>query len=132
MGALSDADRQMLADATDRARARMSGRTIDSDGQDERTVHPRITEHLWLRYDDDGVLQALWLPIGVIPTGPAENLRRERTRCSCAILGGRTDLRFIFQNPARLIDCRLTIQPNRVVFTCRLRGATDGDNQTRG
>jgi hypothetical protein len=80
MGELTDAERQMLADATDRARVRMSGRTIDSDGQDSRPEHQRITEHLWLRYDDDGVLQALWLPIGVIPTGPAENLRRERTR----------------------------------------------------
>jgi hypothetical protein len=80
MGALSDADRQMLADATDRARARMSGRTIDETGQDSRPNHYRITEHLWLRYDRDGVLQALWLPPGVIPERPAENLKRERTR----------------------------------------------------
>jgi hypothetical protein len=88
MGELTDAERQMLADATDRARVRMSGRTIDSDGQDERTVHQRITEHLWLRYDADGILQALWLPIGVIPTGPAENLRRERTRWLLRNSGG--------------------------------------------
>ena len=80
MAALSDADRQMLADATERARARMSGRTMDETGHDGRPDHYRITEHLWLRYDADGVLQALWLPPGVIPTGPAENLRRERTR----------------------------------------------------
>jgi hypothetical protein len=80
MGELTDADRQMLEQATEKARARMSGRTMDETGQDGRPDHYRITEHLWLRYDADGVLQALWLPIGVIPTGPAENLRRERTR----------------------------------------------------
>jgi hypothetical protein len=80
MGELSDADRETLAQATERARARMSGRTIDSDGQDSRPEHQRITEHLWLRYDAENVLQALWLPLGVIPTGSAENLRRERTR----------------------------------------------------
>jgi hypothetical protein len=51
---------------------------------------------------------------------------------SCAILRGRNDLRFIFQNLPGLIDCRLTIQPNRVVFACRLRGATDGDNFSEG
>jgi hypothetical protein len=88
MGALSDADRRMLADATERARARMSGRTIDETGRGSRPDHYRITEHLWLRYDDDGVLQALWLPIGVIPTGPAENLRRERTRWLLRNSGG--------------------------------------------
>jgi hypothetical protein len=80
MGELTDADRQMLTDATERARARMSGRTIDSDGQDSRPEHQRITEHLWLRYDADDVLQALWLPPGIVPERPAENLRRERTR----------------------------------------------------
>jgi hypothetical protein len=80
MGELTPEDRQMLADATERARARMSGRTIDETGRDGRPDHYRITEHLWLRYDRDGVLQALWLPSGVIPTGPVENLRRERTR----------------------------------------------------
>jgi hypothetical protein len=88
MGELTDAERQMLADATEKARVRMSGRTIDSDGQDSRPEHQRITEHLWLRYDADGVLQALWLPIGVIPTGPAENLRRERTRWLLRNSGG--------------------------------------------
>jgi hypothetical protein len=80
MGALSDAERQMLTEATERARARMSGRTIDSDGRDSRPEHQRITEHLWLRYDTDDILQAVWLPIGVIPERPVENLRRERTR----------------------------------------------------
>jgi hypothetical protein len=80
VAALSDAERQMLADATDRARARMSGRTIDSDGQDSRPDHYRITEHLWLRYDSENVVQAVWLPPGVIPDRPAENLKRERTR----------------------------------------------------
>jgi hypothetical protein len=80
MGTLTDAERQMLADATERARQRMTGRTIDSDGRDSRPEHQRITEHLWLQLDTNGVLETVWLPIGVIPDRPAENLKRERTR----------------------------------------------------
>jgi hypothetical protein len=80
MGELTDAERQMLAQATERARARMSGRTIDETGLDEQTVHQRITEHLWLRYDADDVLQALWLPPGIIPERPVVKLPYERTR----------------------------------------------------
>ena len=80
MGTLTDAERQMLADATERARARMSGRTIDSDGQDSRPEHQRITEHLWLRYDADDILQALWLPPGIVPERPVVKLPYERTR----------------------------------------------------
>jgi hypothetical protein len=80
MGELTPEDRQMLADATERARARMSGRTIDSDGLDSRPEHQRITEHLWLRYDADDVLQALWLPPGVIPERGVIKLPYERTR----------------------------------------------------
>jgi hypothetical protein len=88
MGELTDAERQMLTDATERARARMSGRTIDQTGLDSRPDHYRITEHLWLRYDRDGVLQALWLPPGIVPERPAENLRRERTRWVLRNSGG--------------------------------------------
>jgi hypothetical protein len=51
---------------------------------------------------------------------------------SCAILGPQNDLRFIFQNLPGLIDCRLTNQPNRVVFTRQKRGATDGDKFSEG
>lgn len=80
MGTLTDAERQMLEQATEKARARMSGRTIDSDGRDSRPEHHRITEHLWLQVDADDVLQAVWLPIGVLPNRPAEYLKRERTR----------------------------------------------------
>jgi hypothetical protein len=58
----------------------MSGRTIDETGQDSRPTHYRVTEHLWLQLEPDVVLEAVWLPAGVIPTGPAENLRRERVR----------------------------------------------------
>jgi hypothetical protein len=88
MGELTDADRQMLEQATERARARMSGRTIDSDGQDSRPEHQRITEHLWLRYDSENVVQAVWLPIGVIPDRPVEYLKRERTRWLLRNSGG--------------------------------------------
>jgi hypothetical protein len=77
---LTDAERQMLNEATEKARQRMTGRTIDSDGRDSRPEHCRITEHLWLQEDADGVLQAVWLPSGVIPDRPAEYLKRERTR----------------------------------------------------
>jgi uncharacterized protein YegJ (DUF2314 family) len=80
MGALSDAERQMLTEATEKARQRMSGRTIDETGRDSRSEHQRITEHLWLQVDADDVLQAVWLPIGVLPNRPAEYLKRERTR----------------------------------------------------
>jgi hypothetical protein len=80
MGELTDAERQMLNDATERARVRMSGRTMDETGHDSRPDHYRITEHLWLLYDSENVVQAVWLPPGVIPERPAENLRRERTR----------------------------------------------------
>jgi hypothetical protein len=58
----------------------MSGRTIDSDGRDIRPEHQRITEHLWLQVDANGVLEAVWLPPGIIPERPVEYLRRERTR----------------------------------------------------
>jgi hypothetical protein len=88
MGELTDADRQMLEQATEKARARMSGRTIDSDGQDERTVHYRITEHLWLRYDSDDILQAVWLPPGVIPERGVVKLPYERTRWLLRNSGG--------------------------------------------
>jgi hypothetical protein len=58
----------------------MTGRTIDSDGRDSRPEHCRITEHLWLQMEPNGVLEAVWLPPGIIPDRPADNLRRERTR----------------------------------------------------
>jgi hypothetical protein len=80
MGTLTPEDRQMLEQATEKARARMSGRTIDETGRDSRPEHQRITEHLWLQEDADGVLQAVWLPTGVLPNRPAEYLKRERTR----------------------------------------------------
>jgi hypothetical protein len=80
MGELTDADRQMLEQATEKARARMSGRTIDETGRDGQTVHQRITEHLWLRYDADDILQAVWLPPGVIPERGVVKLPYERTR----------------------------------------------------
>jgi hypothetical protein len=88
MGTLTDAERQMLADATERARARMSGRTIDETGQDSRPDQYRITEHLWLRYDADDVLQALWLPPGIVPERPVVKLPYERTRWLLRNFGG--------------------------------------------
>jgi hypothetical protein len=88
MGALTPEDREMLEQATERARARMSGRTIDSDGQDSRPDHYRITEHLWLRYDADDVLQALWLPPGIVPERPVVKLPYERTRWLLRNSGG--------------------------------------------
>jgi hypothetical protein len=63
----------------------MSGRTIDETGRDIRPdcswaqVY-RITEHLWLRYDAEDILQAVWLPPGIIPERPVVKLPYERTR----------------------------------------------------
>jgi hypothetical protein len=66
----------------------MTGRTIDSDGQDSRPDHYRITEHLWLRYDADDILQALWLPPGIVPERPVVKLPYERTRWLLRNSGG--------------------------------------------
>ena len=49
MAELSDADRAMLQQAQERARARMSGRTIDETGKDisERRPEPELIQPGW-------------------------------------------------------------------------------------